>query len=218
MSATHSLPREMLTKLANMQSGKLAFDRDEVTDIIRSIMTSMEGDLMPGHMKIYSELEALSQYIVAAKHEIASLRPDEIMARHLPMATDELDAIVGATEQATNEILEAMEVLENNAANMAPETADIVTNCVTRVYEACNFQDITGQRITKVVKALKHIENKVSALMAAFGEELQKSGASAPMEDHSEEDNKDKSLLNGPQLPEDAQKQKDIDALLADFD
>ena len=32
---------------------------------------------------------------------------------------------------------------------------------VTRIYEACSFQDITGQRIGKVVTALKAIEGRV---------------------------------------------------------
>jgi len=216
MAATNNLPKEMLTKLADINAGKMAYDRDEITGIIRTILSSLEGDLMPGHMKVFTELEALSQYIHAAKQEIASLRPDEIMARHLPTATDELDAIVGATEQATNEILEAMEALDHNIGIMPPECAELVTACTTRVFEACNFQDITGQRITKVVKALKHIETKVAALMSAFGEELQKN-QSAEAETQTSIDS-DQALLNGPQLPDDAQKQRDIDALLADFD
>ncbi len=54
---------------------------------------------------------------------------------------------------------------------------------MTQVYEACNFQDITGQRITKVVNTLKHIEEKVEALVSAFGDEISKYKKAHPESD-----------------------------------
>jgi chemotaxis protein CheZ len=85
---------------------------------------------------------------------------------------------------------------------------------VTRIFEACNFQDITGQRITKVVRTLKHIEGKIEVLIQALGEEVQKTHRSAAAADPNNED----SLLNGPQLPGNAIDQSEIDKLLASFD
>jgi chemotaxis protein CheZ len=112
-----------------------------------------------------------------------------------------------------------MESLESLTPEMTPEIAEQVTAAVTQVYEACNFQDITGQRITKVVKALKHIESKVDALVAAFGDEISKYKATQPESASPAEDTmSDAALLNGPQLPDNASKQNDIDALLASFD
>jgi len=102
---------------------------------------------------------------------------------------------------------------------MPPELGEKVTDAVTKVYESCNFQDITGQRITKVVRALKHIESRVDALVAAFGDEITKYKAvHPPMEEKAEDPMSDKALLNGPQLAANAGKQDDIDALLASFD
>ena len=86
---------------------------------------------------------------------------------------------------------------------------------VVKVYEACSFQDITGQRITKVVKALHHIEGRIDALLAVFGAEHLASGE--PAQDAPPTDVA-ASLLNGPQLPESANSQADIDALMASFD
>src|SRR6202012_3244408 len=106
--------------------------------------------------------------------EVPSTLPHVPTWTLLPTATDELDAIVGATEEATNGILQAVEVIEGLTAEMDPAVAEKITDAVTQVYESCNFQDITGQRITKVVKALMHIETKVDALVAAFGDEIQK--------------------------------------------
>jgi chemotaxis protein CheZ len=193
---------------------------DEIGVVVTEALRSLEGDLSRGSFRLYAELEDLAKYILNAKKEIAALRPDEITERHLPSATDELDAIVGATEDATNSILQSMEVLESLSATMPPEMAGQVTSAVTRVYEACSFQDVTGQRITKVVKALKHIEVKVEALVAAFGDEIQRCTnahpAAGPTDAGGARD--DKNLLNGPQLPADAANQDDIDALLASFD
>ena len=49
------------------------------------------------------------------------------------------------------------------------EPAAKLQDATTRIYEACSFQDITGQRITKVVAALKAIEAKVAQIVATFG-------------------------------------------------
>ena len=81
----------------------------EITDAVESVMATVEGDLSAVNLKLYAEIEALSRFIAAAKAEIASVRPDEINTEHLPTATDELEAIVGATESATNTILEAIQ-------------------------------------------------------------------------------------------------------------
>jgi chemotaxis protein CheZ len=88
---------------------------------------------------------------------------------------------------------------------------------VTRVYEACNFQDITGQRITKVVKALQHIEQKVDGLLAIFGDGLHLATGEGREGSDLSRDEADRKLLNGPQLPDDASTQDEIDKLLADF-
>lgn len=39
---------------------------------------------------------------------------------------------------------------------------------IVRIFEACNFQDLTGQRITKVVRALSFIEERVDAMMGVW--------------------------------------------------
>jgi chemotaxis protein CheZ len=212
------VPAELVAKLSALKTRIPTYTKDEIHDVVTEMLSTMEGDLSEMNLKLYAEVENLARYIVTAKAEIAALRPDEIMDTHLPSATDELDAIVGATEEATNGILQAMESLENLTGEMAPELAEKVTDAVTQVYESCNFQDITGQRITKVVKALKHIESKVDALVVAFGDEIAKYKAQHPTPEAAEEPSADQKLLNGPQLPNNASKQDDIDALLASFD
>ncbi len=216
-SQAPGVPPELSARLGELQAQSRSPSREDIVEVVEQMMGSLQGDLSEVNLKIYSELEGLAKYILSAKREIAALRPDEITAEHLPTATDELDAIVGATEEATNAILHAMEVMGNLTEKMEPEVADQVNEAVTQVYEACNFQDITGQRITKVVKALKHIEDRVDGLVAAFGDEIAKYRDAHPKQEAPAAPT-DKDLLNGPQLPDTAGKQDDIDALLASFD
>ena len=153
------------------------------------------------------------------KSKLDEIRADEIQQEHIPSATDELDAIVAHTEEATGTILDAAEKLEELAASSDKKTAETITEAVTSIYEACNFQDITGQRITKVVKTLKHIEQKVDALISAFGEQVndgleEKKKADGETKKKSEERSEDEVLMHGPQLEENAQSRKEIDAIL----
>lgn len=138
-------------------------------------------------------------------------RASDIKDKHIPTATDELDAIVEATAAATGSIMDACEVIESIA-----ELPPVAAEQVTKIYEACSFQDITGQRITKVVKTLKTIEQKVEALIGILGEDQAGSGHSVPAEEETRVG--DAALLNGPQMAGQAITQEEIDKLLGDFD
>ncbi|MEO5338611.1 MAG: protein phosphatase CheZ [Magnetospirillum sp. WYHS-4] len=192
----------------------------EVADVVHSLMATLKGDLSTSDLQIYNELEALATYIETAKREIAALRPDEVRDEYIPTAADELDAIVEATAEATNAIMDATESVEKVMAHLAQEDSEALMDATTRIYEACGFQDITGQRITKVVRALKHIEQKIDALVEAFGQEIEKVKAANPANPAEAEPPPitDADLLHGPQLKTDAKSQAEIDALFASFD
>lgn len=189
----------------------------EVAEVVQSLMATMKGDLSPLDLKLYSELDELARYMQSAKEEIAALQPDQIRDDHIPQATDQLDAIVEATEEATGSILDCAEALEAMAEELGGDHGKKITDIVTRVYEACNFQDITGQRVTKVVSTLKHIETKLDKLIEAFGDEIKKGGAAKPAQPESPKES-ERDLLNGPQLQGGGATQEEIDALLASFD
>ncbi len=96
------------------------------------------------------------------------------------------------------------------ATDVTTEQAQVLRDVTTRIYEACSFQDITGQRITKVVGTLKTIEAKVAHILHVFAGHATADPRPPPVQEGS--------LLNGPQLPAQAMGQSDIDALLASFD
>ncbi len=194
--------------------------REDVADIVRSVLGTLQGDMSTEDIRLYKELEGLARYIHDAKREIAAIRPADIKDQHIPDATDELDAVIEATEKATFAIFDACDEISGIAGGADAETSAKLTESVTRIYEACNFQDVTGQRIRKVVKTLQAIEAKVDALVAAFGEDAHR----APVERAPEPapfqrpDDPDSHLLHGPQLPGAAIDQDEIDRLLASFD
>jgi chemotaxis protein CheZ len=210
---------ELARRLADVRAAWPQTDVNAIAEIVRGVLASMKGDLSAGEASLLSEVEELGRTIASAKAEIAELRVEDINGQHIPSATDELDAIVAHTAAATNQILEACETLDQVAdgpmAKEAGASAALQT-ATTQIYEACSFQDITGQRITKVVATLKSIEGKVAQMLSTFGARrgpLDVSPPQAPTGPLTDAD-----LVNGPQLPAMAMDQSDIDKLLASFD
>jgi chemotaxis protein CheZ len=193
----------------------------KIEAVVRAVLGSMAGDLSATEASLLAELEGLGRTVARAKQEIAALKVDDITESHIPTATDELDAIVGHTAKATHEILDCCETLESLEAHVGGAEKEQLQHTITRIYEACSFQDITGQRISKVVKALKAIELRVAEVCARFGPEAGAvAGPSAPPAEDPEEAGRTEGqkLAHGPQLPGGGVSQEEIDRLLASFD
>lgn len=166
------------------------------------------------------ELVGLFNHIQRIRREIAAIRrPGAASGEdHFMQMSDELDAIVEATEQATNSIMENVEQMEdllNDLRALQTDPAavailDQIPEKTSAIFEACAFQDITGQRITKVVNSLQFVETRVNALVSMWGaSELTKVGPQK-----TEEQDEYKRYLNGPQLSGQGVSQADVDAML----
>jgi len=164
-----------------------------------------------------TELRALAVCIEQTKQEIAALRPKDSEEDRILAVTFELDAIVEATEGATQTILEAAEKIESLTSEIASHgddayvkrLAEDINETVITMFEACNFQDITGQRITKVVKTLKYIESRVNAMIDIWGPD--NIAEIVPKQTDDRDD--DSKLLNGPALENQGISQDEIDKL-----
>ena len=193
---------------------------DRIETTVRAVLATMAGDLTAKESVLLAELEGLGRTIARAKAEIAALKVEDIRDAHIPSATDELDAIVEHTAHATNEILDCCETLEQLQTDLSGEAADKLQGAVTRIYEACSFQDITGQRIGKVVTALKAIEGRIASVVSAAsgmpGPNAAPVPVAAPVQDNKRTEGE--KLANGPQLPGAGVSQSEIDRLLASFD
>ena len=194
-------------------------DPREILDVVEKVMDAVAASRPDYGKDFKQDVEELADYITIARSEINSLKPDEINSVYLPVANDELSAVVGATEQATISIFEAVESIQDLVPRMEPDMAAKVADAVTRVYEACSFQDITGQRVAKVVRALQKIEIKVTGLLKTFGEDpgtrARKKKSDPIVIDPT---GPDADLLSGPQMLKESNTQAEVDALLASFD
>ena len=161
----------------------------------------------PHKNTLVNVLEYLSGHIRATRSEIGALRSGSGKSEMFSTTTDELEEIVTETARATNRIMDAAEAVEKVAATLEPGPANALMDATTSIYEASAFQDITGQRITKIVRALQSLEEKLAALASAFGPLDDAFAANAP--------EGDAALLNGPQMEKTAASQTDIDALFA---
>ena len=84
----------------------------------------------------------------------------------------ELEAVVQATENAANQIIEAAEAIANwLQAGGDPTMLAAVTDKVNAIFEACTFQDLTGQRIRRAIEHLQQVESMLTTLMHDDGAE-----------------------------------------------
>jgi chemotaxis protein CheZ len=124
----------------------------------------------------------------------------ELSAERLKRMVEELEAVVTDSAEATQKILAAAEEIDQIANNLVASLKDKIeqgaaadiSDLVIRIFEACNFQDLSGQRIAKVKAALN--------------------AAEAPAADAAH-------YLHGPRLGNDGghMNQGDIDALFSDW-
>jgi len=163
-------------------------------------------------------LRALFSYVQRVRLEIAALnRAGDGEDKFVTMG-QQLDGIVEATMDATETIMEAVETNANTVHELRNLVTDeqqlalldrLLENNNT-VFEACAFQDLTGQRITKIIKSVSYVEDRVSALREIWGpEEIEKAEAELQMDDRTE----DEKLLHGPQMKAEAISQDEIDKL-----
>lgn len=129
-----------------------------------------EDDIDPIRMSIIE----MSKAIAKTRQEIKSIKPANESEDQIINATGELSAIVESTETATNIILEAAEEIQEATWILREAGADEgpcgkIEERTTDIYTACSFQDITGQRTTKVVQALSYIESRVNAMIDIWG-------------------------------------------------
>jgi chemotaxis protein CheZ len=170
--------------------------------------------------KLKVELDLIYDAISRTKREIAVLHGKSFDGEEMAKVNGELGAVVGGTEEATQQILEAAEAIDNAATALSRVTSadqqkllsEEIQERVVSIFEACNFQDLTGQRISKVMTTMKFIENHITVMMDIWGGVDAIKAHAPPIVDDREGDDK---LLNGPKLDGDAghASQNDIDAL-----
>lgn len=207
------LPKQIELLVDNLRKSKTThLSLGDVASVTEILIATMQAFFRSIDTSIYRECRSLSEYISNARLEIASLQPGDLEDARIPRAGMELDAIVQATEEATNTIMEAAEEIMGADPSDSDAYQALTQDAVMRIFEACSFQDITGQRISKVVETLSHIETRVLELRDLLGiTEDEIRAAQSP-----EEEDENKRLLSGPALEGEGIDQSAVDNLLGD--
>ncbi len=183
----------------------------DVASVTEVLIATMQAYFRRIDTRIYRECRAMSDYIINARREIASLQPKDLDTARIPRAGMELDAIVQQTEEATNTIMESAEAIMAADPSDADAFQNVVQEHIVRIFEACSFQDLTGQRISKVVETLRYVEERILTLRKLLGvsdEDIQRAL------DEEEKREGEKALLRGPALAGEGIDQAEVDALL----
>jgi chemotaxis protein CheZ len=173
------------------------------------------------HTEIMEALVALRSAMAAvppssaAKAETAAQAQRQwlgVEAEQITRIAHELAAVTAGTDEATQKILGAAEEIDQLANNLSAALkgrieqglAQDIAELVIRIFEACNFQDLISQRVTKVMTLLKFIEDHVGRALDEI-----KNAPSGPAADDPAQ------YLHGPRLDTDSGhiSQAEIDAM-----
>ncbi|MGH6702506.1 MAG: protein phosphatase CheZ [Bradyrhizobium sp.] len=220
MNELRAIRSQMAAPLRGAASGTAGetVSEQEVADALALLQTYRAQIEQCEKLKV--ELDLIYDAISRTKREIAVLHGKSFNGEEMARVNGELGAVVGGTEEATQQILEAAESIDQAASALmkvnSPDQRKLLSEeiqeRVVSIFEACNFQDLTGQRIKKVMTTMKFIENHITIMMEIWGGIDAIKSHAPPIVDIREGDER---LLNGPKLAGETghASQDDIDAL-----
>lgn len=224
--------KEISNEILNISDG---LNADNLETILKKFLDRILADsefycglnkeMLAGIHSIYTQVNS-------AKHfSVNKQEADELFDE----ASKQLDEVLRTTEEATNEILgivekqqdlqpEANELIELASKNALTESqakrlAELklgVDDDLIKILTALSFQDLTGQRIKKIITTLEKIESAAYNLFMSTGLAVKahKQESQQEVTKIKEETNQVVSELKGPTRDTD---QKDVDNLLAEL-
>lgn len=205
-----------------------SIETEQLLEAVRRLEKVLEERELPSEMESY-RLHTYEMYeaIERTREEISKIKSENADNSRFAAASDELDAIVTSTENATQTILESSETIQDltdklRASGAEDAPCDEIEEKAMDILMACSFQDLTGQRINKVVKVLHYLEGRINKMIRIWGIDLSDDNRERPeinLDHHDEGDDRqmdqrpDAHLLNGPQMDGEGVDQADIDAL-----
>lgn len=173
-------------------------------------------------VRLKRELVGLFGHMHRMRKELAAIGTPEGEKNHFATMTDLLTGIAEEVEAASDKILGNMESVEDLLMEIRKRTEsdkdtqsllDQVSDHGNAVFEACSFQDLTGQRVAKITKTMQFVEDKVKQLIYMWGRDELAAIVAEYKLDELEDEDPDKKLLNGPQRIGVAVTQDEIDKL-----
>lgn len=120
--------------------------------------------------ELHLEVAELSAAIQLTRQEINELGSQQTRDGGFEPVANELDDIFEHTEQAVSDILRAAEAMQAAAWTAREdgtdtEVCDRLDKCAIDIYTACTFQELTGQRIAKLLSLMKFTEGHVLRML-----------------------------------------------------
>jgi chemotaxis protein CheZ len=158
----------------------VADQADQIQQAITAAIRAEMGDLRSFVDRRIAELSAeihatvdlmdfsennLSGQLKGIKEQITGLIAMPAAATH--NSGLELEAVVQATEAAANRIMEAAEAISDwlRDGSADPAAVQAVNEKVNAIFEACSFQDVTGQRIRRAIQHLQQVETMLTDIV-----------------------------------------------------
>ena len=198
--------------------------RRPARDVVRSphsdrVLVSETTPAPDAKVTARHELSALANVVARNTRTLMALINDG-KDRRMARAAGELAAAVESMETATQKVLASVEAIDDCARALVSALSDDyhhglaqdIQDHVVRVYEACNFQDLAGQRIGKVIATLVMVEEQLAVMIESCN-----SVDNAAQPDKAAESRPSSNLLHGPRLDGAGghASQQDIDLMFA---
>ena len=157
----------------------MAYQADEIQQTVAATIRHEMGDLRTfvdrRIAELSAEIHATVQLVdyseVNLSGQLSEIRQQIASVVAAPTAATrnsglELEAVVQATEAAANRIMEAAEAIGDwlRDGKHDAESLGVVNEKVNAIFEACSFQDVTGQRIRRAIQHLQQVEDMLSGI------------------------------------------------------
>jgi chemotaxis protein CheZ len=199
------------------RNGDVTAAHNELLAEIRALRASIEARPIPGAeprpeiqspeaRKLKIELDVIDDAIKQTRSEIVSLQDRGFDSSRVARVAKELEVAFDGTSMATERILKAAEGIDESATALSgmlkngneQRLAQDIQDHIVSIFEACNFHDLTGQRLSKVSATLKMVEDHLARMMEIWSavERFNIEAAQSAVQNH-------EGPPNGPKLDDD---------------
>jgi chemotaxis protein CheZ len=166
MSTQAKLGDSLLKNLMSQRQQKGELSLEDVGSILQQVAS----DFNPGGSEVdvflRDEITRMAEYIDQAKKELAEMMKDDASGTtHKVNVSEQLDAVVKVTEHASTQIMNVADAIQAAAAGIGGEKEQQLMDAATKLYEACSFQDVTGQRIRRAIQHLQQVETMLERFL-----------------------------------------------------
>ncbi len=183
-----------------------SIDINNIDSIIEQFLEILSPYLVDKQKReIYHQIERILAQFTALKRDVSNVSLEVLDESFIPDIIMDLRSVIIQTEKSVSSILDIADDLSGVCQRISdPKIREELMIKSTRILEICNFQDLTGQRIQKIVHHLTEVESIIHKMLHALHPEI------SLRIKHSRTD---QSLINGPQKDTDSTSQNDIDDL-----